>query len=59
MSKESRFNVVKGDGAERKYLRHEGHKHFWSTQKRDAMEYTKIEVAQALANQNGGKVDAA
>ena len=55
---ESRFIIIKRDGEAVKFLRHEGHKHYWSPQRRDAMEYTKLEVAQELAQSNGGKVEA-
>lgn len=55
---ESTFIIVKRDGSSVKYLRHEGHNHYWSNERRDAMEYSKLEVAQALAEKNRGKVEA-
>lgn len=54
--KESAFIIIKRDGQNVKFLRHEGHKHYWTPNKSDAMEYSKIEVAQALAEQNKGEV---
>lgn len=59
MSTESRFIVIKRDGATVKFIRHEGHKHYWTLQRTEAMEYTKIEVAQGIANAMGGKVESA
>ena len=55
-NKESRFIITKRDGATTKFLKHEGHNHFWTLQRYEAMEYTKIEVAEALAKQNHGTV---
>lgn len=54
---ESRFIIIKRDGANVKFLRHEGHNHYWTQNRTEAMEYTKLEVAQALADQKGGKVE--
>lgn len=54
--KELRFLIIKRDGDKVKFLRHEGHKHYWTTDMSVAMEYTKIEVAQDLAAQNKGEV---
>lgn len=56
MSKENRYIVIKKDGERVKFLRHEGHNHYWSQQRTEAMEYTKIDVAQALAQMHGGEV---
>jgi hypothetical protein len=56
---ESRFIIIKRDGATAKFLRHEGHNHFWTLQRTEAMEYTKLEVAEALAKKNGGTVSLA
>lgn len=58
MQNESRFIVIKRDGERVKFLRHEGHKQYWSTDRTDAMEYTRIEVAQGLAEQHGGTLQA-
>lgn len=58
MPTESRFIVSKRDGERVKFLRHEGHGQFWSLERTDAMEYTKIAVAQALAEKHGGFVQA-
>lgn len=55
---ESRFVVIKRDGSKVKFLRHEGHAQYWSQDRSDAMEYTKIEVAQALATKHNGEVQA-
>lgn len=55
-TKENRFVIVKRDGATAKFLRHEGHNQYWTLQRDEAMEYTKIDVAEALAKQNGGTV---
>lgn len=59
MNKESRYIIIKGDGKDRKYLRHQGHAQYWSSDRLDAMEYTRIDVAQGLAAQHKGKVEAA
>lgn len=56
MAKESRFIVVKA-GEPKKFLRHEGHKQYWSQSPGDAMEYTKLEVAQGLADLHKGTVE--
>lgn len=54
---EPKYIVIKVDGTQVKFLRHQGHGHYWSTQRIDAMEYTRMDVAQALAEKNGGKVE--
>lgn len=54
--KESRYLVIKRDGERVKFLKHEGHMHYWTTQRDEAMEYTKIDVAQALASKERGEV---
>jgi hypothetical protein len=41
----------------RKYLMHIGHSHQWTADRGLAMEYTKIEVAQALADKMGGRIE--
>lgn len=56
--KESRYIIIKKDGAALKFLRHEGHNHFWSQNRSEAMEYTRIDVAQALAEKMKGEVQA-
>jgi hypothetical protein len=56
--KTSEFRVVKTKDGKR-YLIHEGHSHRWSSNKEDAMIYTKIEVAQALATKYSGEIEAA
>jgi hypothetical protein len=59
MPKESRFIIFKcRSGDPDKFLRHEGHAHLWTIDRGDAMEYTKFDVAEALANKNGGTVKA-
>lgn len=56
-SKEPRFIIVKTISGEKgKFLRHEGHKHLWTQNRGDAMEYTRLDVAQALADQQSGQV---
>lgn len=57
--KDSTFIITKRDGETVKFLRHEGHRHYWTLKRTEAMEYTKLDVAQALASQQGGKVEAA
>lgn len=54
--RESKFIIVKRDGETTKFLKHEGHNHFWTLQRTEAMEYSKIAVAEALAKKNGGTV---
>lgn len=54
--RESRYLVIKRDGERVKFLRHEGHQHFWTQDRTAAMEYTKIDVAQALAAKERGEV---
>lgn len=56
MKIQNQFIVIKRDGERVKFLRHEGCKHYWTLQRTEAMEYTKIDVAQALAIANGGEV---
>jgi len=58
MPNECRFIIIKRDGDRVKFLRHEGHGQFWSLDRTDAMEYTKIEVANALAKKHNGCVQA-
>jgi len=58
MNPENRFIITKRDGATVKFLKHEGHVHYWTMQRTEAMEYTKIDVAEALAKKQGGQVAA-
>ena len=53
---ENRFIIIKQDGGTVKYLRHEGHGQYWTLHRDEAMEYTKIEVAEALAKKFGGSI---
>lgn len=54
---EPKYIIIKQDGSQVKFVRHQGHQHYWSTQRTEAMEYTRMDVAQALAEKMGGKVE--
>ncbi len=54
----NQFIVIKRDGETVKFLRHEGHNHYWTLKRDEAMEYSKLETAEALAKKNGGEVAA-
>lgn len=56
MSKEQRFVVIKRAGSSVSFLRHEGHAQYCGANRTDAMEYTRRDVAQALADKHGGEV---
>lgn len=59
MNKEgNQFIIIKRDGATVKFLRHEGHNHYWTLLRTEAMEYTNLDVAQALAAKYHGEVQA-
>ena len=55
-TKEDRFIIVKRDGSKAQFLRHESHAQFWTPQRDEAMEYTRVAVAEALAKLHGGFV---
>lgn len=59
MSTSSEFRIVKKTDSGKRWLAHEGHTHYWTADKSAAMVYSKIEVAQALAAQKGGELEAA
>jgi hypothetical protein len=52
----NQFIIIKRDGKATKFLRHEGCLHFWTLDRSEAMEYTRLDVAQALASKMGGEV---
>lgn len=54
----NQFIIIKRDGETVKFLRHAGHDHYWTKDRTDAMEYTRLDVAQALASKMGGTVEA-
>jgi hypothetical protein len=56
---ESLFVVAKNDGERKKFVRHEGFQHYWTVDRSDAMEYSKLEVAQGIATKMGGAVEVA
>ena len=58
MNKEDRFIVMKREGEKAQFLRHEGHAQYWTKDRTDAMEYTRPDVADALAKLHGGFVQA-
>ena len=54
---ENKFNVTRQTDDGKRFPAHQGHSHFWTADKRLAMEYTKLDVAQALADLKFGKVE--
>ncbi len=53
------YIIIKMEGMSTKYLRHEGHQHFWTFIRSEAMEYSKLDVAQGLAEKMKGVVSPA
>jgi hypothetical protein len=56
---ESKFRIIKKTDSGKRYLKHVGHTHEWTSDISLAMEYTKLEVAQALAAQMRGELESA
>lgn len=56
MPKEINLVIKRVRGQKTEYLRHEGHEHFWTQKREDAMVYSRIDVAQALAEKKIGIV---
>jgi hypothetical protein len=54
----NKFRIIKNTDSGKRYLSHVGHAHQWTPDKSFAMEYTKIEVAQALAEKYHGELEA-
>lgn len=54
IAKAPEYRIIKRSGAKVEYLRHEGHSHYWTTKKEDAMVYTRLSVAVELCKQKFG-----
>jgi hypothetical protein len=48
--------IIKVEEGKVQFLRHEGHNHFWTKNRTEAMEYTRRDIAQGLAEKYGGEV---
>ena len=55
-NKPTEFIICRQSAGKHEYLRHEGHAHFWTTRRDEAMIYTRQDVAQALADKYQGVV---
>jgi hypothetical protein len=54
---EPKFIIIKQTDSGKRFLMHIGHSHQWTSDRALAMEYSKIEVAMALADKMGGKLE--
>lgn len=53
---EKRFIITRQQGTKVEFLMHIGHNHQFTTDRSLAMVYTKLDVAEKLAEQKGGQV---